>query len=38
MSLDLLTKTIYKNLVEHVTLDQEQVMQIIHDWEEYMVI
>lgn len=37
-SLDLLTKTIYKNLVEHVTLDQEQVMQIIHDWEEYKVI
>jgi hypothetical protein len=37
-SLDLLTKTIYKNLVEHVTLDQEQVMQIIHDWEAYKVI
>ena len=37
-SLDLLTKTIYKNLVEYDTLDKEQVMQIIHDWEEYKVI
>jgi hypothetical protein len=37
-SLDLLTKTIYKNLVEHETLDKEQVMQIIRDWEEYKVI
>ena len=34
----LLTKAIYKNLVEFGTLDKEQIMQIIKEWEEYKVI
>lgn len=34
-SFDLLTKAIYKNLIEHETLQKEDVMQIIKDWEEY---
>ena len=34
-SFDLLTKTIYKNLVENETLQKEDVMQIIKDWEDF---
>ena len=34
-SFDLLTKAIYKNLVENETLQKDDVMQIIKDWEEY---
>lgn len=35
LSLDLLAKAIYKNLVANGTLDKEQVMQIIAEWEDY---
>jgi hypothetical protein len=38
VSLDLLTKAIYVNLVEQGTLKKDQVMQIIKDWEEYKLI
>ena len=34
----LLTKAIYTNLVKFGTLDKEQVMQIIKEWEEYKVL
>ena len=34
-SFDLLTKAIYKNLVKNETLQKDDVMQIIKDWEEY---
>lgn len=34
-SFDLLTKTIYKNLVENETLQKDDVMQIIKDWEDF---
>ena len=34
-SCDLLTKAIYKNLIENETLQKDDVMQIIKDWEEY---
>ena len=37
-SFDLLTKAICTNLLEFGTLNKEQVMQIIHEWEEYKVI
>ena len=37
-SFDLLTKAIYKNLVEHETLDKEQVIHIIQEWEDYKVL
>ena len=37
-SFDLLTKAIYKNLVEFGTLDKEQVMHIIKEWEEYKLL
>ena len=37
-SFDLLTKAIYKNLVEFGTLNKEQVMLIIKEWEEYKVL
>lgn len=35
VSFDLLTKAIYKNLKQKGTLDKNQVMQIIAEWEEY---
>ena len=38
VSLDLLTKAIYVNLIEQGTLNKEQVMQIIREWEAYKVI
>jgi hypothetical protein len=31
----MLTKAIYKNLVANGTLDKEQVMQIIAEWEAF---
>jgi len=34
-SFDLLTKTIYKNLVENETLQKDDVMQIIKEWENF---
>ena len=34
-SFDLLTKTIYKNLKQKGTLDKNQVMQIIAEWENF---
>ena len=34
-SFELLTKTIYKNLVENETLQKDDVMQIIKDWEDF---
>lgn len=34
-SFDLLTKAIYKNLVENETLQKGDVMQIIKEWEEF---
>ena len=34
-SFDLLTKTIYKNLVENETLQKDDVMQIIKEWEDF---
>lgn len=37
-SFDLLTKAIYKNLVENETLQKDDVMQIIKEWEEYKLI
>ena len=37
-SFDLLTKAIYTNLVEFGTLDKEQVMQIIKEWEDYKLL
>ena len=37
-SFDLLTKAIYTNLVEFGTLNKEQVMQIIKEWEEYKLL
>ena len=37
-SFDLLTKAIYTNLVAFDTLNKEQVMQIIKEWEEYKVL
>ena len=37
-SFDLLTKAIYRNLVEFGTLDKEDVMQIIKEWEEYKLL
>lgn len=35
VSFDMLTKAIYKNLVANGTLDKEQVMQIIAEWEAF---
>ena len=37
-SFDLLTKTIYKNLVENKTLNKEQVMQLIKEWEDFKLL
>ena len=37
-SFDLLTKAIYTNLVEFCTLNKEQVMQIIKEWEDYKLL
>ena len=37
-SFDLLTKAIYQNLVHYKTLDKEQVMQIIQEWEAYRLL
>lgn len=37
VSLDLLTKTIYVNLKEEGTLNKEQVMEIIRQWEEFKI-
>ena len=34
-SFELLTKTIYKNLVENETLQKDDIMQIIKDWEDF---
>ena len=34
-SFDLLTKAIYKNLVENETLQKDDVIQLIKEWEEY---
>jgi hypothetical protein len=34
-SFDLLTKAIYKNLKQKGTLNKNQVMQIIAEWEEF---
>ncbi len=34
-SFDLLTKAIYKNLAKNETLQKDDVMQIIKEWEEY---
>ena len=36
-SLDLLTKTIYANLKDAGTLNKEQVMELIRQWEEYKI-
>lgn len=38
VSLDLLTKAIYINLVKNETLQKDDVMQIIKEWEEYKLI
>ena len=35
LSFDLLAKAIYKNLVANGTLNKEEVMQIIAEWEDY---
>ena len=35
LSFDLLAKAIYKNLVANGTLNKDQVMQIIAEWEDY---
>ena len=35
LSFDLLAKAIYKNLVDNGTLNKEEVMQIIAEWEDY---
>ena len=35
VSFELLTKAIYKNLKQQGTLDKEQVMQIIAEWEQF---
>ena len=34
-SFDLLSKAIYKNLKQKETLNKEQVMQIIEEWENF---
>ena len=36
-SFDKLTKAIYKNLIENKTLNREQVMQIIAEWEDLQI-